>query len=128
MEGGPKNGPSTPAPGSGGAPVQSEHREAFERFVEELRECLGDRVESVILFGSVARGEEGEGSDVDVLVIVDDEEVREEVFGVSYGIMLDTDVYVSPKVVSSEEFQRMERSDSPFLEEIRPEMQVYGSA
>lgn len=109
-------------------PGVSAHRATFQRFLEELRQTLGDRVEAVILFGSVARGEEGEGSDVDVLIIVEDEGVREEVFEVSYRIMLDTDIYISPKVISSEEFRRMGRSDSPFLQAIEPEMQVYGSA
>jgi len=45
----------------------------LERFVEQLRQQLGDAVHSDWLFGSRARGEQpAKESDVDLLVLVDD--------------------------------------------------------
>ena len=41
----------------------------IERFVEELRERLDERLHAVWLFGSRARGESGPDSDIDLLVI-----------------------------------------------------------
>jgi predicted nucleotidyltransferase len=42
------------------------------RFAELLRDRLGDHVRRIELFGSRARGDAHEGSDYDVLVIVDE--------------------------------------------------------
>ena len=45
---------------------------ALDRFRKALRELFGARVSEVVLFGSRARGEAHEESDVDVLVVIDD--------------------------------------------------------
>jgi len=47
----------------------------LDRLKEELQRRYGDRLLEVRLFGSQARGEAGEESDIDVLVILKDEEV-----------------------------------------------------
>ncbi len=44
-------------------------RAAAERYAALLEEHLGDRLVSVVLFGSVARGEAGPDSDVDLLIV-----------------------------------------------------------
>jgi predicted nucleotidyltransferase len=48
----------------------------LERYVLEARDQAGVPLESVILFGSTARGEEASKSDVDILVITRDAESR----------------------------------------------------
>jgi len=57
-----------------------------QEYAAILRDKLGDRLKQVILFGSQARGEAIEGSDYDVVVVVDRRtpEVRE--------LVLDADV------------------------------------
>ena len=42
---------------------------AAARYAEQLRVTLGDNLVSVVLFGSVARGEAGPNSDIDLLVV-----------------------------------------------------------
>ena len=50
--------------------------EKVEKILKEIKRYLegkyGDKVKKVILYGSYARGEATEDSDVDVLVVVDD--------------------------------------------------------
>ena len=41
-------------------------------YAEKLREALGNRLVSVVLFGSVARGEAGPQSDIDLFVVLED--------------------------------------------------------
>jgi predicted nucleotidyltransferase len=48
--------------------TRSEHRKAFKEFAEETQEELGDSLKKLILYGSVARGEETRSSDIDLLV------------------------------------------------------------
>jgi len=43
--------------------------EYAEEILDQLRSRLGDSLVSVVLFGSHARGEAGEGSDLDILVV-----------------------------------------------------------
>lgn len=55
----------------------SKMRTAAERYASELSVALGDRLRSVVLHGSVARGEAVEGiSDVNLLVLVDAVDAR----------------------------------------------------
>jgi hypothetical protein len=51
---------------SGQAPWQSAARE----YIEQVHQHYGDRLSAVVLFGSRARGDDDEGSDVDLLVVL----------------------------------------------------------
>lgn len=51
--------------------VDGDYMALLEEFTSELFKLYGERLRSVCLFGSVARGEAVEGSDVDVLVVVE---------------------------------------------------------
>jgi predicted nucleotidyltransferase len=56
-----------------GASLSVEERALLERFVQCLRQRLGNDLNAVWLFGSRARGEQpARDSDVDVLVLVED--------------------------------------------------------
>lgn len=59
---------------------------ALARFRVALARRFGSRLREVVLFGSYARGEAHEESDVDVLVVIDDlsEPERTEVIDMSY--------------------------------------------
>ena len=43
--------------------------QALDEFLRVLRERFGDSIEEVILFGSYARGDYDEESDIDLLII-----------------------------------------------------------
>ncbi|MFP4038874.1 MAG: nucleotidyltransferase domain-containing protein [Candidatus Nanohaloarchaea archaeon] len=101
--------------------------EVVEEFAEKVSEALDGRVEEVKLFGSYARGEELPGSDIDVLVVL--EERREG----DQALILDTasdyfwshDVFFSPKVISSDELEK--KQDFGFFKGIEEEgVTVYG--
>jgi hypothetical protein len=47
-------------------------RATAERYADRVRQILGDNLVSVVLFGSVARGEAGGDSDIDLLIVADD--------------------------------------------------------
>lgn len=81
------------------------HREAAAAFGERARAELGGYVERVVLFGSVARGEErGIDSDVVLLVVVEDDAsaaVEQRLQTIAGDVMLEHGVAVSAHVVRS---------------------------
>jgi len=50
--------------------------ELTEEFVSRISELYGARLNKVILFGSYARGDQHEDSDVDYLVVLNDPEIK----------------------------------------------------
>ncbi len=84
---------------------------ALRRFAAALRERFGGRVSAIVLFGSHARGEAHEESDVDVLVAIDELTPRErlEVFDLAYDVdrSLDDWVGLSALAYSTAQAARM---------------------
>ncbi len=90
---------------------------------QALTELYGDRLDRVILYGSYARGDFHNESDVDFLVVLRDEEVKtgKEVFymGDKIGsLSFDYDLFISAKPTSLTKFQT---SDLLFYHNIRRE-------
>ncbi|MCD8380321.1 MAG: nucleotidyltransferase domain-containing protein [Lachnospiraceae bacterium] len=53
-----------------------ELKEMLEELSGLLRQVYGDRLKSIILYGSVARGTQTEGSDIDIMVLIDGDEAE----------------------------------------------------
>jgi predicted nucleotidyltransferase len=79
-----------------------------------------DGVLAVVLYGSVARREEGEESDIDVLVIARGNlaRVRDALAELATDFLLRTRVYVSAKAVRPEEFRRMAEGGNEFVRNV----------
>lgn len=88
----------------------------------ELAQILGDQLESVILYGSYARGEAQPDSDVDILVVVRGAfnygDLIRRTSALVSALSLEYDLVISRSFVSQERF---EREDSPFLLNVRRE-------
>ncbi len=88
----------------------------------ELARILGDQLQSVILYGSQARGQARSDSDIDVLVVVRDDSdygdlIRRTSEAVS-ALSLQHDVVISRAFVSR---KRFEWEQTPFLLNVRRE-------
>ncbi len=82
-------------------------QKAVEDFVRRASQEYGDRIRSITLFGSVARGTAVKDSDIDLLVVIDKEDfrLRREIVGLSFDILLETGGDLSVKVLSDRDFQ-----------------------
>lgn len=80
-------------------------RRAIEEFVRILKEKYGDRVKKIVLYGSVARGDFEEDSDIDVLVVADGISLKE-ISKLTSQILLNTGEVISLVVRASRELER----------------------
>ena len=94
----------------------------MNRVKAHLAELYGEHIRKVILYGSHARGEATEESDVDVLVLVDPSlrpsEVRDSIGDQLFDIVLEDGEVVSVIVLPEETF---ETRDLPFMLNVRRE-------
>lgn len=89
-------------------PLPSVVRETLDRFASGLRERFGERLAEVRLFGSYARGEAHEESDVDCLVLIDRADRRDDCAVTDMAADLIWQVggiVISPIVMSPSEFE-----------------------
>lgn len=91
-------------------------------YARDLRRRLGPRVLSIILFGSVARGDERPGSDLDLLVVAPNStapEVYERALDAA-AVKLSRSYGTSPHVVwcTREAFQRKARSGNGLMTDV----------
>ena len=81
-------------------------KEIAKKFADAVLKNFGDKIENIILFGSVARGMSNEESDIDILVIIKEEDfrIRRELIGMAFKVLLKTHNDISVKVLSKRDF------------------------
>ncbi len=86
-------------------------QQAVDALGSQLRERFPGRILQMILFGSKARGDSREWSDIDVLILVDDEDwpLRQEISTVASRVSLEYDVLIGPRVIGQERWERMKQ-------------------
>lgn len=101
---------------------ESQLEKILQALRRELKLALGDELESVILFGSQARGEARGDSDIDILVIVRDEadygELIQRTSALVSTLSLEYDVVISRAFASK---ARFDQESNPFFLNVRRE-------
>jgi len=94
-------------------------RETAATVREQIQDRLGDVVEAVYLFGSVARGDETNASDVDLLVVIDDTaefaSVDDQLLDIAYDVTLEHGRRVEIHLLRNETFTTRKERDEPFV-------------
>lgn len=83
----------------------------IDKFVNGVNEILGNRVKKIILYGSYARGDYNESSDIDIMILTDltDDEIvkyREKIWDYAYDLEFDNnfDITLSPLIKNIDKF------------------------
>jgi len=82
--------------------MPSVRRPIVHEFATKAREACGEAIEEIILFGSVARGDDRPDSDIDILVITPKEDFRLRAYltGLAFDLLMQTGERLSVKVLS----------------------------
>lgn len=93
---------------------------AVARFADELRRRFGDAVVDVRLFGSFARGEAHEDSDVDVAVVLErvDGPIHRDVIDLATDVGLPMELHISPTVFDRATYEKWRRQERPLVMDI----------
>jgi predicted nucleotidyltransferase len=96
--------------------MSSKHRKAFEDLAQESKEELGNSLKKLVLYGSVARGEETEESDLDVFGVVEDENHKKWLEQRAAEIGVDHSVLISANIKTEREYQ--DAIDTEYVKEV----------
>lgn len=91
------------------APLTKQEKRTLGLFSQKLQDHFGSRLTQMTLYGSAARGERHDESDVDILVLIQGLtwEEKRHVWDVATLINIDHDTMLSPLVLKPEEFQEL---------------------
>ena len=110
-----------------GQDINAIFRTAAKEFAGRVRASLGDQVDSIVVYGSTARGEARSDSDVDILVISGDADMtRDELSQMLADFTYERNYafFLSLAHYGREEFSRFRERGSPFIDEVVREGEV----
>jgi predicted nucleotidyltransferase len=96
--------------------VQNKYRAIAREFRDKVLEKYGERVDTIILFGSAARGEAREDSDIDILVVGD--VTLDELVDVTIPLLLQHGKYISVQDMKKSRFNRMVVQGYSFIKNV----------
>lgn len=101
--------------------LTKKQKAAISGYLEILQKKYQDKILQVVLFGSVARGESDEESDMDILVVLKngDNELRDEISMASFDIILTDNVILSPIVMDKKTYEWHKRYKDPLYNSIK---------
>ena len=88
------------------------------KIAREFAEAIkSDDIKLIMLFGSVARGDDTEDSDIDILIVSPiADKIKPEIHKIAIDIILEKDEVISPRLMTEEQFNKIE--DYPFLNNV----------
>lgn len=104
-----------------------QYRAAAEELARRLTSALGDRIDSIVLYGSVVRGQARRDSDIDVLVIAPDiRPVRSSISEISSELMYERGYafLISTIYLGRDEINELVQMRSPFIDEVLSEGRI----
>ena len=112
-------------------PLFNSERKLPEDLAETIRKGVSFPLVSIILFGSLARGEERSDSDIDVLVLTENDgdlrEAEKEMENIENKVIEEFGNRLSPLIWEVPEFQRRYKAEDHLLGEIMKEgLVIYG--
>ena len=98
-------------------------KQVVDKFLVQLKHLTGGNFCRAVLFGSRARGESHPESDVDILVLLKAVhlESKHQIWDLANDLFLETEIDISPIVMSLESFEKIRNLERLFAKEIEQE-------
>ena len=95
------------------------------RFSQEVKRMLGESLRRIIVYGSYARGDYHENSDVDIMILVkmSDEEIRalkNDIYDLAFDVEMNTGIQLSPIIKNEAQYEYWVDT-LPFYRNVRDE-------
>jgi len=99
------------------------HAKTIAQLKDRLTREFGDRIESIVLYGSVAKNKTHKNSDIDILLVTrdDDKRLYDKISKIRTKIDLDNNTLTSLVRMSSEELELYVKRGSPFVKSVAEE-------
>lgn len=83
----------------------------INEFIQEISKVLKNSLKKAILYGSYARGDYNENSDIDIMILTDlnDDEIeqlKEKIVDIAFELELKTGIVISPIIRNIEKFEK----------------------
>lgn len=97
----------------------------LKTFAKQAKEIFADKLKGIILFGSYARGDSDEGSDIDVMLLVDIDKIeikkyRNKIVDIITDLDWNYEIVLAPIIQNYEEFEKY-KDDLPFFHNVETE-------
>jgi predicted nucleotidyltransferase len=108
-------------------------QELINQYVDEIKKIYGEHLRKVILYGSYARGDFNEDSDIDIMILLDMSDMDLKAYSqqlsyMTYDYNMDNDVDIKP-IAKSENFFNKWVDNYPFYNNVNNEgIILYGAA
>lgn len=93
--------------------INKEILNSINEFIKEIKKQYN--ITAIILFGSYAKGNENEDSDIDIAIISDDFEDIYECMSELMGMTWDIDARIEPHPIKKEDYENV---STPFVKEV----------
>lgn len=99
--------------------MNKSYNQAIEKFTSNAKKMLEDNLVDILIYGSFARGEAKEESDIDIIVVVKRNAFKTQMklATLAFDILMETGEYISVQTLKSKEMER----DTIFLRNVRGE-------
>lgn len=97
----------------------------IQDFAKNVRELLDDSLDSVIVYGSYARGDYSEFSDVDVMILVSltenqIKEIFDQISDLAFDYLMKHEIDISPVIINTDHFNYW-ADNLPYYRNVRDE-------
>jgi predicted nucleotidyltransferase len=101
--------------------VLTERGKTINALRRKLVTELGNMINSIVLYGSVARGDARDDSDIDMFVVIKDNNLFKTVSDIGYSVDVKNRTHTSFFWATPREVTRLAKNKSPFIDSVAAE-------